>query len=339
MKKIYRNSKDVGRQIKTSVAGTICKVFPGLIGLRKPPILVVEASNRCTLQCPICDTVNAMKRTKGLMSREVFSRLLAQTKGFVKKMQFSFAGEPLMNPQLAEMIALATREGILCKVDTNGMLLEKYAEGLVDAGLDRLNVALNGIDQAMLTTYRKNADFDKIVHGVKKTIAYRDKKGKKFPKVHMQYLVTKYNEDSLKEAKTLARAIGFDAIEFKSLSVCLGDWISEEARQKLADEFLPRDKRFLRYEKKHNTWVFKKALNRFCADIFSSAVVLWNGDVILCCMDFEGRCVLGNIVQQDFLTLWRGARARQYRKSILARTLPLCGRCALTVGHIERHLL
>jgi radical SAM protein with 4Fe4S-binding SPASM domain len=254
-------------------------------------------------------------------------------------MQFSFAGEPLMNPRLPEMIAMATCEGIVCKVDTNGMFLEHYAEGLVDAGLQRLNVALNGINQAMLATYRKNADFDKIVRGVKKIIAYRDTHHKKFPKVHMQFLVTKYNENSLDEAKVLARQIGFDAIEFKSLNVCLGDWILVEKRQILASEFLPQNKKFLRYQKKNDMWVFDEKLNKFCADIFSSAVVLWNGDLALCCMDFEGTYILGNVVQQAFLDIWRNDRARNYRKYILRKKLPLCKNCALTVGHIERHQL
>lgn len=336
MSSIFTDSADILRNLKTSAAGALCSRFPFLISLRRPAILVVEASNICSLACPLCETVNSMQRPKGVMRMETFKRILSQVSPFVKRMQFSFAGEPLMNEELCAMLEMATQRNISCKVDTNGVFLEKYARQLVDSGLQRINVALNGVDQETLSFYRKNSDFNAVVAGARKLIEYRNKKNKAFPKAHMQFIVTKNNEDRLDEAVRLASDIGFDIIEFKSLSICLGDWIGEEKRSIAADQYLPENKEFLRYKKENNKWVFNGNLNRFCADIFTSAVVLWNGDVILCCMDVEARYKSGNILREDFLKIWRSGAMNKLRSDILKKELPICKNCSLTSGNIRR---
>lgn len=336
MSTIFTDSADIFRNLKTSAAGSLCSRFPFLISLRRPPIVVVEASNICNLACPLCETVNSMQRPKGVMQIETFKRMLSQVSPFVRRMQFSFAGEPLMNEGLCAMLEMAVRRNISCKVDTNGMLLERYAKQLVDSGLQRINVALNGVDQETLSFYRKNSDFKAVVAGVRKLIEYRNKKNKVFPKAHMQFIVTRNNEGRLDEAVRLASNIGFDIIEFKSLSICLGDWIDDNSRLLAADEYLPKNSEFLRYRKEGGKLVFNDNLNRFCADIFTSAVILWNGDVIPCCMDVEGKYKAGNILKDDFLKIWRCAAMNKLRGAILKKTLPLCKNCSLTSGHIRR---
>ncbi|TAN61185.1 radical SAM protein [bacterium] len=336
MTSIFTDSADIVRNLKTSAAGALCSRFPFLISLRRPPIVVVEASNICSLACPLCETVNSMQRPKGVMRIETFKRMLSQVSPFVRRMQFSFAGEPLMNENLCSMVEMATQKNISCKVDTNGVFLEKYARQLVDSGLQRINVALNGVDQETLSFYRKNSDFNAVVAGAKKLIEYRNKKNKAFPKAHMQFIVTKNNEDRLDEAVRLASNIGFDVIEFKSLSICLGDWIDDEKRSLAADLYLPENQEFLRYKTENGKWVLNSNLNRFCADIFTSAVVLWNGDVVLCCMDVEGKYKSGNILNEHFLKIWRCGTMNKLRSAILKKELPICKNCSLTSGHIQR---
>jgi radical SAM protein with 4Fe4S-binding SPASM domain len=334
--KTFTDISDIIRNAKTNAAGALCSRFPGLIGMRKPHILVVEASNRCNLVCPACATAHAMHRPKGCMTPETFDTLLRQAKGYIRRMQFSYAGEPLLNEHLPGFIAKAVNSGITCKVDTNGMLLEKYAKALVDSGLQRINVALNGIDQETLSKYRKNADFATIVRGAKAMAEYKKLSGRTTPAMHMQFIVTRHNELALKDAEALAREIGFDVVEFKSFSISLGDWMNETQRQELAEEYLPRQGKFLRYRKESGKWVFEKELNRYCADIFSSLVVFWNGEVTLCCMDPNAHLAIGNILEQDLSVLWKSAKVKALRRSILRRELPVCRNCSLTVGHIER---
>ena len=45
-------------------------------------------------------------------------------------------------------------------------------------------------------------------------------------------------------------------------------------------------------------------------------VIASNGDVVACCRDLEHRTVLGNLFQEDLLTIWNGERYRALRANL-----------------------
>ncbi len=53
-------------------------------------------------------------------------------------------------------------------VSTNGHFLsEENAEKLVESGLKKLIISLDGMDQATYSLYRINGDFNKVIDGIK----------------------------------------------------------------------------------------------------------------------------------------------------------------------------
>jgi len=67
-----------------------------------------------------------------------------------------------------------------------------------------------------------------------------------------------------------------------------------------------------------------------CGTPFSEVSVLWNGDVVLCCYDYDGFNVVGNLREQTLKEIWHGEKINQIREIFEQRrtdTLPFCSGC------------
>ena len=69
-----------------------------------------------------------------------------------------------------------------------------------------------------------------------------------------------------------------------------------------------------------------------CTRLFKQAYIMFNGDMVLCCVDYSRKEVLGNITDSSISAVWNGTRAREIRRRFLAHefaSLPLCGDCRI----------
>jgi MoaA/NifB/PqqE/SkfB family radical SAM enzyme len=89
----------------------------------------------------------------------------------IKVLAFSGYGETLFNPQLPEMITYVKNADIAekIKIFTNGILLTNdLSDALLEAGLDILNVSLQGID---VHNYKEicncSIDFKRLIDNIK----------------------------------------------------------------------------------------------------------------------------------------------------------------------------
>jgi MoaA/NifB/PqqE/SkfB family radical SAM enzyme len=66
-----------------------------------------------------------------------------------------------------------------------------------------------------------------------------------------------------------------------------------------------------------------------CLSPLSPVVVTWSGDVVLCCNDYLGQVVFGNVGRERLLDIWKSRRFKDVRRSLRHRrfTLPICRKC------------
>lgn len=59
------------------------------------------------------------------------------------------------------------------------------------------------------------------------------------------------------------------------------------------------------------------------------AYILWNGDCVLCCVDWERTTIFGNVSQDSLAEVWQGEAYTRYRQNYLAGELggTLCEGC------------
>jgi len=273
-----------------------------------PEYWIVESTNHCNLACPICDN-KYMRRTKGFMPFEDFKNYLIQLKEIgAKKIDFDLGGEPLLNKDLFKMVALAHGLGIKTSFSTNGTLLDKKCYALFDSCLDNLLISLDGMSAESYEKVRIGAKFKKVKANIESLMEYKEKHGYNRPKILLSFIVTKYNEDEISEFKDWARK-NSNGFIVKSLSV--NTKYEDEAK-----EFQSVNPNFKRISQKKNCdWKTK------------NGVILWNGNLGLCCVDILGRHTFGNLKEKPLKDLLQTAEYHARNELISGKVFGLCKNC------------
>jgi radical SAM protein with 4Fe4S-binding SPASM domain len=298
-----------------------------------PKTITVETTASCQLRCPACPTPVSLGRPRGFFTASLFQQLMEQVFWPLETVSFGWSGEPLINRELHSMIAMTRASGAESYVSTNGLLLERDCEELLDAGLDQLRVCLDGIDQAMAEKYRVGTDFTRVIHGTKTLVERRNARHLRTPRIALQMLVTRDTESHLQDFIALAKTCGVDDVYFKSFNLSLSDWLTPEERRAMAREFLPilpDNRRFLRYtlNPSGEYVLLPELLATPCPEVKSGVTILHTGDVVPCCEDFRGTYLLGNIRQQTLAEIWTGDRYQALRTKVLDRALSMCQECS-----------
>lgn len=126
--------------------------------------LRISVTDRCNFRCSYCMPKEVfgpdwefLKRSQILTFEEV-ARLARIFHGFgLRKIRLT-GGEPLMRRDLPELVAMLARlPDVELAMTTNASLLVHYAEELAAAGLDRVTVSLDALDDDV---FRKMNDVD-----------------------------------------------------------------------------------------------------------------------------------------------------------------------------------
>ena len=128
----------------------------------------LEPTSRCNLRCRTCIR-NAWDEPLGSMSAATFRRVLAGLREFDPKPLVFFGGfgEPLAHPRIGSMVAQVKVLGGSVELITNGILLdEQRGQQLIEAGLDRLWVSLDGATPEGYTDVRLAEALPKILENL-----------------------------------------------------------------------------------------------------------------------------------------------------------------------------
>jgi cyclic pyranopterin phosphate synthase len=104
---------------------------------------------------------------RAILSFEEIARLAGVFVGLgVKKIRLT-GGEPLVRKQLHRLVAMLAPLGVEITLTTNGSLLARQASALKEAGLDRVTVSLDSLDEATFQAMN-DADFPvaKVIEGI-----------------------------------------------------------------------------------------------------------------------------------------------------------------------------
>jgi cyclic pyranopterin phosphate synthase len=130
----------------------------------------ISITDRCNLRCIYCMSERGVKlfEHRKILSYEEIIRLarVAVSLG-VKKIRLT-GGEPLARKNIFFLIsALKAIEGIEdISLTTNGILLEKYAKGLADSGLSRVNISLDSLKPDRYREITRGGDISLVLKGI-----------------------------------------------------------------------------------------------------------------------------------------------------------------------------
>ena len=109
--------------------------------------LRITLTNRCNVNCVYCHHDGMVSSKQEMTADELYTICKIAKNLGVKKIRLS-GGEPLIRKDIVEIVEKISSLGFKdISMTTNGTLLEKYAQGLKDAGLDRVNVSLDTLNR------------------------------------------------------------------------------------------------------------------------------------------------------------------------------------------------
>ena len=244
-----------------------------------------------------------------LMGIDLFKKCIDEgaEKGLCSvKMQYR--GEPLLNPGLVEMVRYAKQKGVIeAAFNTNASLLKSsMAEGLIDAGLDKVICSVDGCSKDVYEGIRIGLDFDSVLENIRNMQELKKKKNSKNPIVRVQMVDTPKNHDQINDYVEFWGGIA-DQVAVEDML----DWQMEEENAAVLDNFA-------------------------CSQLWQRLIVLADGDVLPCCRAMRGGSekleVLDNVKTMSLSGIWRGEKMsalRELHRRGESHRIKMCRLCGL----------
>jgi MoaA/NifB/PqqE/SkfB family radical SAM enzyme len=359
----FRRELLVSHVVVTPGAAVDAARFPAvapLPDLRKLPgrfypidYLFVEITNACNFKCTWCPD-EIMGRRRGFMRKERVFRILdeiAEKRSFMGPLfpvKLHQMGEPMLHPDLPEIVAHAESRGVPIELNTNcGLITRERVEALYRGGLTNLILSYQTPDPETFKTRKApRLVFDEYRDKVRLAVERRVALGAR-TQLEIDIMNTKH-ADGYRIVSEDEHALAF-----------LSDWIGYcqelERRHGLAPrahdwqrirsaQFLDQDENGSRYTlldgvhlvwKRCHTWgnvigghQATAAADTYCPAPHDQFVIQWNGDVVSCCTDYEGLTKTANVFATSIEDAWRGeTRRRRLEDMGAGRLLDVCARC------------
>lgn len=262
--------------------------------------IYVEITNICNMHCSFCPET---KRVKATMSTNSFEHIAKQIATYTDYVYLHVKGEPLLHPNLEEILDICKKYNLKVNISTNGTLLKDKAKLLKN--IRQLNVSLHSFEESddkQLESYLNNV-LESVDNLVKEGVIIRYKLWNDSTinnnNIIIRILEQKYNVDiqnasyskdiKLKEGIFLSIKTPFKWPEINSKSIQEGA----------------------------------------CYGLRQQIAILVDGTVVPCCVDNNGDINLGNIFETNLDEILASDKAQKIKRDFENNKCAhnLCKRC------------
>lgn len=213
-----------------------------------PEAITLFLTHRCNLRCKMCGQWGESGVTKKKSADDIRGELtLDEMKGLIddvfpfRPSITLFGGEPLLHGGCVDLIRHIKEKKMHCLMITNGSLLVNYAADVVDAGLDELNVSLDGGGELHDEIRGMPGVFEKVTNGLKEVSRLKKERGTARPLVNLQCTISKYNYRHLEQLTDVAEEIAADSLTYHNLIFLTQDSIEKQKAHDKALGFSSRE--------------------------------------------------------------------------------------------------
>ena len=289
-----------------------------------PMSLSIEPTTSCNLRCPECPSgLRSFTRNTGHTDVHNASAWIHDMAEYLVYCNLYFQGEPLLHPQLEGLIDACHGHGIYASTSTNAHhLTAKRAQSLVEAGLNRLIVSIDGATQESYASYRIGGCLDRVLEGTGH-ILEASRSARRGTHVVWQFLVVKPNEHEIPKIQRLAREMGVHELVIKTAQLDT----PRDGHPLLASH---REHRRYDRDKVSGKWVLRNPLNDECWRMWQGAVATWDGNVVPCCFDKDASHVMGNLNKESMKSIWHTPAYEDFRRQVTSnrRGIAMCTNCS-----------
>jgi radical SAM protein with 4Fe4S-binding SPASM domain len=280
-----------------------------------PVISGIESTNACGMQCRMCPRSH-MKRSVGFISLELFEKIASQMK-YNKIVSLHHFGDPLLHPQIGELINILHKYNIQASFSTNPQMLnDKNIAAILDSQLDRLNISLDGATKETYESLRGGiANYELALEGINRLLKEKLRRKSDKPYILISMIEMKDTEKEVSEFKSRwTPESGINEVQIKPF-ICWDG--TDKDINKMADD-------------SHLNKSFKKKQDYPCFWPYSRLVILWNGLIVPCCYCYDYQVILGDLNKQTIEEVWNSKTMQNFRKMQIDNNFPeghLCKLC------------
>jgi len=260
--------------------------------VKKITSLIIEPTNTCNLRCSFCFVTEGMTREGGFMEFDLFKKIIDDSPDLEHLCMHNW-GEPLLHKDIFRMIEYAKNKGVNYVVmNTNGTLLtNKMIDQIVDSKLDIIRFSIDGSAETFKRV--RGVELKNIEQNINKLKKVKEKRR---PKLKMGVVFT-VEEDTEGDAE---------------------DYITHW--EKIVDHVRLQPK------------LITSPRTEICPEPFGKdygkLVVLWDGRVIPCCVDYNANLTIGSVQNDTIQNLWKNEKMDLLRKQHLNGQFPdTCANC------------
>lgn len=284
----------------------------------------------CNLNCTMCSHRASMLEKNNLDLKH-FQYIIEQLPKLVS-VNIVGLGEPLLNPDLFEVLNFAESKDIRVTITTNATLLNESNIGRLTSSLTRVYVSLDSPYHEKYEKIRVGANFN----SVKENIIYL-KKLRPDIELYVQAVLMKENVEDLPELVRFAKSINADGISLLHIA-SLNEEDDKRHVSSVKDgdvEHYLRDAKELarEYDINLHTLPLQPRLKR-CSEPWFAPYIAINGDIYPCCFIYRipqpftewylgvtldvpmQQYKMGNIFEDSVEEIWNGSEFRLLRKVI-----------------------
>jgi radical SAM protein with 4Fe4S-binding SPASM domain len=269
----------------------------------------VEVSSFCNLRCPMCTKVQkGYEFDNRNMTMEQFKTAMDKLGPKALTLRLWNFGEPLMNPQIFDMIDYANKYRVFTVLSTNGLLISRsVADSIVNSSLDFLIISFDGGTKESYEYNRRYGNFEKFIGCMNNLADSRRQSPGKGPFVALQFVIMNTNSREWIVASEVSEQWDFDDLMFRRLLVVTDKGTRLQVEDARGDR-KSSDKR------------------NFCSSFWEEIVVNSTGVVLPCCMDAGPEVPLGNMFAETLEDIWNGREYREARRTVLSdlEGIPIC---------------
>ncbi len=274
--------------------------------------IYVEITNLCNKNCAFCPKTN---RVQEFLLPAKFEYIIDQIKHLTNNLCLHVMGEPLLHPNLNEILSICDKNNMRVNIVTNGTLIgEKLNVILQHASVQKLTISLH--------SFEANKTTQELTNYVNSCLQSADI----LAKINKICELRLWNLDS--ETKN-----GLNNLNNDILSIIFSHYNTQLNKNNVQQKNITLSKNIFLGLDQIFDWPNEnnKICNKigFCFGLRTHFGILVDGTVVPCCLDNNGTINLGNIFKTNIDEILNGERAKNIYKNFSNREIceKLCTHC------------
>lgn len=184
---------------------------------RYPRNVTFKLTLACNLRCKMCafrESGQVAARLSESLPIERWKAVVDDVATFRPYISVT-GGEPLLYPGVADLIAYIRSRGLMCTITTNGTMLARHAEKLMECAPDLLMVSIDGPREVHDEIRGGSGVFERACEGVRLVEKLKRERGVRRPWSIVTCAVTEYSYRTIGEMPGIARQLGVDVMNFQ----------------------------------------------------------------------------------------------------------------------------